>query len=99
MSDTKKKIIIVPRGSQILVRVDEAESRESVYGIIVPDEVEQERKSQGVVESVGSEIGDVKKGDKVIYGTYAGETIKLMEKGKKVEFKLLADSDVIAFIQ
>ena len=99
MSETKKKIIIVPRGSEILVRVDEEQSRESDYGIITPDEVEQERKSQGVVEAIGPEIKDVKKGDKVIYGTYAGETIKLMEKGKKVEFKLLADADVIAFIK
>lgn len=95
----KKKTNIVPRGKQVLVRVDEAEDRESEFGIIVPDEVEQERKSQGLVEAVGPDIKDVKPGDRVIYGTFAGESIKLRESGKQVDFKLLDDGDVIAFIK
>lgn len=101
MTDKKKKkdIEIVPRGSQILVRVDDEESRESEHGILVPDEVEQDRKAQGKVVAVGPDIKDVKEGDRVIYGMYAGESLKLRESGQQVDYKLLDDKDVIAFIR
>lgn len=101
MATTKKKINIVPRGKQVLVKVDEEESRESEFGIIVPDEVEQERKSQGTVAAVSTDewAGKPKVGDRVIYGTYAGENLKIREDGARVDYKLLDDADVIAFIR
>ncbi len=95
---TKNKII-TPRGKQVLVKPDPAESKESESGLLVPDAVEQEQKAIGTVISVGPEIKDVKKGDRVIYGAYAGESIKLREDGAEVEYKLLFDEDVLAFIK
>jgi len=95
----EKKVVIVPRGKQILVRVDDEQSRVNEYGIVIPDEVEQERKAQGTVEAVGPEIKDVKKGDRVIYGAYAGESIKTRESEKQIDYKILEDADVIAFIR
>lgn len=95
----KKPVEIVPRGKQVLVLVDEAEDRESEHGILVPDEVEQERKSQGTVAAVGPKVDDIKKGDRVIYGTYAGESLKLRESSKQVDYKLLDEADIIAFIK
>lgn len=95
--DTKK--IIVPRGKYILVRQDEPEERKSEAGLLTPDSDEQEQRAQGIVEAVGSEIKDIKKGDKVIFGAYAGETMKIKESGKEIDYKLLYDEDVIAFIK
>lgn len=90
---------ITPRGARILVRRDEAKGGVSEHGIVTPDAVEKEQKAYGTVEAVGAEIKDVKKGDRVVFGAYAGEDIEQEEKGKKVEFKLLDDEDVIAFIK
>lgn len=90
---------IIPRSKQILVVPDSEESRESDYGIMTPDNVEQEKKSIGTVIAVGKEIKDVKKNDRVIFGTFAGERIKLRESSKEVDYILLLDEDVLAFIE
>ena len=90
---------ITPRGKYILVQPDGKESRESEFGILTPSNVEQEQKAIGTVLSVGNEIKDVKKGDRVVYGAYAGEKIKFKESSKEVDFVLLHDEDVLAFIQ
>ena len=90
---------ITPRGKRILVKRDQAESKVNEFGIVTPDSVEKEQKAFGKVIAIGSEIKDVKIGSRVIYGAYAGETIEQDEKGKKVEYKLLDDEDVIAFIE
>lgn len=90
---------IIPRGKQILVKPDGEGSRESANGIITPDNEEQETKAIGTVEAVGPEITDVKKGQRVIYGAFAGEDIKFEESNKEVDFKLLEDEYVLAFIE
>lgn len=90
---------IVPRGKLVLVRVDDAESAVSEYGISAPDNVEQEQKAFGTVEAVGPDIKDLKKGNRVIYGAYAGEQIEVQEGDGKVQYRLLDDEDVIAFIR
>lgn len=89
----------MPRNNQILVKVDPEESRVNEHGIVIPDEVEQERKSQGTVEAVGPDITDVKKGDRVLYGAYAGEKLHLRESGQPVDYVVCEDKDVIAFIR
>lgn len=100
MTTTKpKKVNIVPRGKYALIRPEAEDSRVMGNGILVPDSVEQEQRSQGEVIAVGDGIDDIKAGDKVIYGTYAGETLKLIEDAKKVEYKLLHNDDIIAFIK
>lgn len=90
---------ITPRGKRILVKRDEAKGKVSDYGISLPENSEEEQKAFGTVIAVGKGIDDVKGGDRVIFGAYAGETIEEDEKGKKVEYKLLDDEDVIAFIK
>ena len=54
-------------------------------------------------DNTGGAISDavmarLKVGARVVYGTFAGETIKTREGGKEIERKLLHDDDVIAFI-
>lgn len=93
-----KKIKIIPRAKQVLVLPDIEQSHESEHGIITPTNVEQEQKAIGIVIAVGNEIKDIKKGDKVIFGAFAGEKIKLQESSKQVEYVLLFDEDILAFI-
>ena len=90
---------IYPRGEYLLVKPDPAESKENSFGLITPSNVEQEAKAMGEVLGFGKDIDDVKKGDHVIYGVFAGETVKVNEKGKEVEYKLLHSDDVIAFVE
>lgn len=89
-----KKISIKPRTKQILVKPDGEDSRESEYGIITPPRVEQEQKAIGTVLAVGPDVKDIKKGDRVIFGVYAGDSIKM----DGVDYKLLHDEDVLAFL-
>lgn len=90
---------IQPRGKNILIEKDKPSSKESEYGIVTPDSVEEEQKAFGTVVAVGPDIKDIKKGDRVVYGAYAGEQIQVEDKGKKHEYRLVEDQDVIAFIQ
>ena len=87
-----------PRGKWIYVKQDPEQSRQSSYGIVTPSDVEQEKKAFGVVIATGEEIKDIKAGDRVVYGLYAGEHIEHKDDdGNTTDYKLLHDDDVIAF--
>lgn len=90
---------IIPRGKQILVQQDGKESRESKHGILTPSNVEQEQKAIGTVIEIGEGITDVNKGNRVIFGAFAGEKLKFKDGTQEVEYVLLFDEDVIAFIE
>lgn len=90
---------IQPRGKYILVLRDDPESKENKFGLITPENVEREQKAFGTVVAVGADIKDVKKGDRVVYGAYAGEEIEVEEKDKKVTYRLIEDEYVIAFLK
>lgn len=96
---TIKKIKIIPRGKWLLVRPLINVSRETEHGLLLPATEEKEQKAQGVVEAMGDEVKGLKQGDIVVYGAYVGENIKVGENSKQVEYKLLLDEDVIAFIK
>ena len=95
----KKIKKIVPRGKWVLVRPIEKESRTTDQGLILPASEEREQKALGTVVAVCKEITDIKLGDEVIYGVFAGENLKRQESGKEIEYKLLLDEDVIAFLK
>ena len=90
---------IIPRGSQILVKPDPEKDRKSKSGLLTPDNVEQERKAYGEVIAVGPKIQDVKPGDRVVYGVYAGENISFGDDEKKVDYKLFFDQKVLAILK
>ena len=94
-----KKQKITPRGKWLLVRPLADKSRETEHCLLLPATEEKEQKAQGVVESVGNEVKGLKTGDSIIYGAYVGEPLKISEDGKEVEYKLLLDEDVIAFVK
>ena len=90
---------IVPRGNWLLIKPVEKESHKLDSAIILPSTEEQEQKATGTVIAVGEKVIDIKVDEKVIYGAYAGETIKRREDGKEVEYKLLLDEDIVAFLK
>ncbi|MEZ6241613.1 MAG: co-chaperone GroES [Phycisphaerales bacterium] len=99
---TKSKLKIRPLHDKILVRRDEAEGR-TESGIYLP-EGSKDRPKTGVVESVGdgalnTETGErtpltVKKGDRVIFSSYAGTEIKLNDE----ELLIMSEDEVLAII-
>ena len=88
------KIEIIPRKKWIYVTQDAEESRITEGGLSTPDNVEQERKSVGTVVAVGNEVTDLKPGDRIVFGAFAGEKSKIEKED--LEILLVHDDDVIA---
>jgi chaperonin GroES len=87
-----------PLGNRIAVEpITEEETTKS--GIVLPDTIDKEKKAEGKVMAIGEGEKIVKLnlkiGDKVIFGKYAGEEVKV----DKVEYKILSDEDVLAVIE
>ena len=91
-----------PLGDKVLVEVLEAEEK-TRGGIILPDTAKEE-KTEGKVIAVGTgkvlESGkvqpvEVKKGDRVIFGKYAGDEILI--DGKK--HKVLKENEILAVFE
>ena len=96
------KINIKPLGDKVIVEVLEAKEM-SQGGIILPDSA-QEKPQEAKVISVGSGkvlangkvvAPDVKAGDTILFGKYAGSEIKIEEK----EFLIIGQDDILAIIQ
>jgi len=91
-----------PLRDRVIVRREEKESK-TTGGILLPDSA-KEKPAQGVVLAVGpgsiTDAGetrpcDLKEGDRVIFGQYAGNSIKT-EDGE--ELLILSESEVYAVI-
>jgi chaperonin GroES len=97
-----KSAAVRPLGDKILVRRDEAQTKTD-SGIFLP-ETGKERPKTGTVEAVGTgslntETGariplTVKKGDRIIFTSYAGTEIKL----EGDELLIMGEDDVLAVI-
>ncbi len=96
-----KHLIMRPLNDRIIVaRLEEKEI--SAGGIIIPDSA-KEKPIEGKVLAIGNgklkDDGsrvpmDVKEGDKILFGRYAGTDVKLDEK----ELLILREDDVLAII-
>ena len=93
---------IRPLSDRILVKRLE-EERKTASGIVIPDTA-TEKPDQGEVLAVGNgkilEDGkvrplEVKKGDKVLFGKYAGQTVKV--KGE--ELLVIREEDVMGVLE
>jgi len=85
----------------IVQRIDEGE--QNVGGIIIPDSA-KEKPQQGTVIAVGNGKAndngkriplDVKEGDRILFGKYSGQEIKLDGK----EYFIMKEDDVLAVIE
>lgn len=91
-----------PLGDKILVKRDEAATK-TESGIFLP-ESSKDRPKTGVIEAVGSgqintDTGEripltVKKGDRVIFTSYAGTEIKV----EGVDLLILDEADILAVV-
>jgi chaperonin GroES len=94
------QIKLRPLGDRVLVRFIEGE--EKVGAIIIPDTA-KEKPTQGIVEAVGngrlSEKGarvpmQVKPGEKIIFGRYAGTEVRLDNK----DYMVLRETEILAVL-
>ena len=87
---------IKPLGDRVLV--ERAKAEEVVGGIIIPDSA-KEKPLKGLVKAVGcgtkDEAMQVKAGDTVLYGKYAGTEIEI--DGDKL--LMMRQSDILAVIE
>ena len=94
--------MLKPLGDRIIAKALEAEAK-TAGGIVLPDSA-KEKPQEGEVIAVGPgtqlDSGkmtpmDVKVGDKIIYGKYAGTEIKIGGE----EYIILRQEDVLAIIE
>ena len=100
-SRKKAKITLQPLGDRVVVERDESLDT-TAGGIVLPDSA-KDKPSRGTIISVGtgrllddgsrSEM-QVKKGDRVLFTSYAPETITLGDD----EYLLMSESDILAVI-
>jgi chaperonin GroES len=100
-SRTKSKLSLQPLGDRVVVEREESEERTS-GGIVLPDSA-KDKPSRGTILSVGTgrllDDGSrapmqVKKGDRVLFTSYAPETIKVGDD----EYLLMREEDILAVI-
>lgn len=99
---TEKGVGVRPLGDKVLLRRVEAQER-SKGGIVIPDTA-KEKPTEGRVVAIGSgrrlENGSlvafqVKKGDRVLFSSYAGSPVKL--EGE--EFVIMGEDDILAVFE
>lgn len=101
---TKKraKVTLQPLGDKVVVEREESLDR-TVGGIILPDAA-KDKPSRGTIIAIGTGklLDDgtrgamqVKKGDRVLFTSYAPETITIDDE----EFLLMSESDILAVIE
>ena len=93
---------IKPLHDRVIVKRNDAEQK-TASGIIIPDTA-KEKPQEGVVIAAGSGIRkedgtilplDVKKGDKILFGKYAGTEIKI--EGE--EYLMMKEDDILGIIE
>jgi chaperonin GroES len=98
----KTKISLQPLGDKVVVERDESESK-TAGGIVLPDSA-KDKPARGTIVAIGTGklLDDgtrgemqVKKGDRVLFTSYAPETITIDDE----EFLLMSESDILAVIE
>lgn len=99
MANTPK---IRPLSDRIVVEAQEAETK-TKGGIVLPDSADKDKPMRGTVLAIGNgkyidgkmQPLQVKVGDNVLFGKYAGTNIKLEDK----EFLVMREEDVMGVIE
>jgi len=87
---------IKPLGKRILAQKVEAEERKSAGGIVLPDNVKNEKVVRAKVLAIGTdEKFEVKVGDMILVGSYSGTEI---EQGED-KLILVKETDVLAVVE
>ncbi len=104
----KFAVTIQPLGDRVVILPIEAE-QVTASGIVIPDTAKGEKPQEGIVLALGKGgLGKdnvnpsdfLKVGDKVLFGKYAGDEVKLKDKdGKEVEVKMLHVDAVLGLVK
>ncbi len=87
---------IKPLGKRILAKKIEPENKKTSGGIVLPDSVKSEKVVRAKVLAIGTdEKFEVKVGDEIIVGTFAGTEI---EQGED-KLILVKETDVLAIVE
>ena len=90
------KVMIRPLGIRVVIEPKEAETM-TAGGLYIPDNA-KEKPQQGTVVAVGpgskDEPMEVKVGDAVLYGKYAGTEVTVGDK----KYLIVKQSDILAII-
>ena len=100
MSKSSPKIR--PLGDRLVVEPQELEAK-TAGGILIPDTADKDKPMQGTVLAIGQgKYTDgkmlplqVKVGDRVLFGKYAGTNVKFAEK----EFLVMREEDVMGVVE
>jgi len=101
MSDLPKLSVKLEPAAGYVAVVPDTREEVTASGIVIPDTASDKKSSIGTVYAVGKgkdkdgvDASVYTKGDRVVFGQYAGEEIELKDKdGKTIEIKFLsADS-------
>ncbi len=99
---TKSKVTLQPLGDRVVVVRDE--SLDTTAGGIVLPEAAKDKPARGKIISIGDGklLNDgtrskfqVKKGDRVLFSSYAGETFRIDDE----EYLLMREEDILAVIE
>ena len=98
----KAKVTLQPLGDKVVVQREETQEK-TAGGIFIPDAA-KDKPSRGTIIAIGTGklLDDgtrgamqVKKGDRVLFTSYAPETIEIDDE----EFLLMSESDILAVIE
>ncbi len=74
-----------------VVAFKEQPKEKTASGLLLPSD-SKEKPAYAVVESVGPDVKEIKKGDKIIYKEYSGTNVKINDK----EYLILDEKDILA---
>ena len=74
-----------------VVAFKEQPKEKTASGLLLPSD-SKEKPAYAIVESVGPDVKEVKKDDKIIYKEYSGTTVKINDK----EYLILDEKDILA---
>ena len=96
MTQININIILKPLADRVVIEPKEAETK-TASGIFIPDTA-KEKPQQGTVVAAGpgkkDEAMEVKVGDVVLYGKYAGTEVTVDEK----KYLIVKQSDILAIL-
>ena len=93
---------LTPLGDRVLVKRSEAEEK-TAGGIVLPDSAKEKPKEGEIIAVGGGKMTDsgervaltVKKGDRVLFTSYAGNEVKVDGE----EFLLMREEDILAIVK